>query len=150
MTEDTDHLWRADCRHCQRTHHVTEARLRQVYPEMNRDFDSGKVFCHCPTCQGVILLSRTTSPVLDFSSWDYRVPEGFCPECGVQHAEALPHDPTTMVFIANFRQKCIEVGVEPRWPTWRDAMRHCTPQVQDNWTKALEQKGVKDLDAPTT
>jgi len=30
-----------------------------------------------------------------------------------------------------------------RWPTWNDAMSHCSPEVKAEWTIALDKKGIK-------
>lgn len=148
--DEIDRLWRGECRRCRHTYDAADSELRLTYPEMAAEFDAGAVLCRCPDCNGVIDMHLTDSVVMDFDAWDYQVPPGFCPECGIAHPEAIPHDPTTMTYILGFRRKCIDVGAEPRWPTWRDAMRHCTDEVRQGWIVALAAKGVTDLDATTT
>jgi hypothetical protein len=33
-------------------------------------------------------------------------------------------------------------GKSGRWPTWSDAMAHCTPEMQAQWTTALGEMGI--------
>lgn len=64
------------------------------------------------------------------------VPAGHCPECAVEHHVALPHNQQSLFYQYKFRE------THGRWPTWRDAMAHCTPEMQELWCKALAEKGV--------
>ena len=61
---------------------------------------------------------------------------GTCPECAVNHDPAMPHNAQSLYYQYKFRQK------HGRWPTWSDAMKHCTDEVRAAWIKALAEKGV--------
>lgn len=61
---------------------------------------------------------------------------GTCPECAVNHDPALPHDAQSLYYQYKFRQK------NGRWPTWSDAMAHCTNEVRARWTQALAKNGI--------
>ena len=65
-----------------------------------------------------------------------RTPEGTCPECAVKHDPEQPHNRDSLVYQYKFYDQ------HGRWPTWKDAMAHCSPEMQEVWTKALEAKGV--------
>jgi hypothetical protein len=66
-----------------------------------------------------------------------RTPDGTCPECAVAHDPAMPHNRDSLCYQYKFYDS------HGRWPTWKDAMEHCTPEIQEFWTAALEEKGVK-------
>lgn len=65
-----------------------------------------------------------------------KVPEGTCPECAVKHDPSQPHNRDSLVYQYKFYDK------HGRWPTWRDAMAHCSEEVKQLWTEALEERGV--------
>ncbi|MCD8286470.1 MAG: hypothetical protein LUD50_04530 [Clostridia bacterium] len=62
---------------------------------------------------------------------------GTCPECGVVHDPAQPHNKDSLTYQYNFYDE------HGRWPTWRDAMAHCAPEIQEAWCQALTEKGAK-------
>lgn len=66
-----------------------------------------------------------------------RVPDGTCPLCAVSHDPGQPHNRDSLTYQYKFYDQ------NGRWPTWADAMEHCSQSVKEAWTKALEQKGVK-------
>ncbi len=66
-----------------------------------------------------------------------KTPPGTCPECAVKHAPTEPHNQQSLAYQYDF------FGKNGRWPTWKDAMAHCAPDVQQRWTEALATKGVK-------
>ena len=66
-----------------------------------------------------------------------RTPEGTCEMCATAHDPNMPHNLQSLTYQYNFYDK------EGRWPTWRDAMAHCTPEMQQAWTEALKERGVK-------
>lgn len=66
-----------------------------------------------------------------------KTPEGTCPMCATKHDPNLPHNQQSLAYQYKFYDQ------EGRWPTWRDAMAHCTPEVQQQWQQALEEKGIK-------
>ena len=65
------------------------------------------------------------------------VPEGTCPECAVAHDPEQPHNRDSLAYQYKFYDK------HGRWPTWADAMAHCTPEIKEFWTKELNKRGVK-------
>ena len=65
-----------------------------------------------------------------------RTPDGTCPECAVKHDPEQPHNRDSLTYQYKFFDQ------NGRWPTWKDAMAHCTPEMQEAWTKALEARGV--------
>lgn len=64
------------------------------------------------------------------------VPPGHCLECAVKHAPEDPHNQQSLFWQYSFMEK------HGRWPTWKDAMAHCTPQVQALWIAELAKHGV--------
>ncbi len=71
---------------------------------------------------GVMLLGKT--------------PEGTCPMCAVKHEPELPHNRDSLAYQYKFYDQ------HGRWPTWADAMAHCTPEMKAFWRKELESRGV--------
>lgn len=65
------------------------------------------------------------------------VPEGTCPECAVAHDPEQPHNRDSLAYQYKFYDKY------GRWPTWADAMAHCTPEIKEFWTHALNERGVE-------
>lgn len=62
---------------------------------------------------------------------------GKCSQCGRPHEPDEPHDNHALAYQYSFYAE------HDRWPTWRDAMAHCDPDVQDRWTVALRANGVE-------
>ncbi len=58
--------------------------------------------------------------------------KGLCPECAVDHPPELPHDKNSMYYQTNFYMK------HERYPTWEDAMAHCSEQMKDDWRGARD------------
>jgi len=56
---------------------------------------------------------------------------GCCQVCGTKHDPADPHNKTSLYYQMKFHQ---EYG---RWPTWEDAMRHCTEETKTQWREQL-------------
>lgn len=63
-------------------------------------------------------------------------PPGVCRSCAVDHEPELPHDQTSLYWQYRFYR---DAG---RWPTWDDAMAHCTDEVKAMWKKAMAEAGV--------
>lgn len=57
--------------------------------------------------------------------------EGVCPICAVDHTPENPHDATSLYYQFRF------YGVRGRWPTWADAIAHCSPRLQELWRAEL-------------
>lgn len=62
--------------------------------------------------------------------------KGTCPICAVNHEEGMPHDKQSLFYQYNFYNE------HGRWPTWKDAMAHCIPEIQEMWIKALKERGA--------
>lgn len=66
-----------------------------------------------------------------------RLKEGQCAECAVVHDPAQPHNQESLFWQYQFREK------HGRWPTWADALAHCSKEVKAFWVKALAELGIK-------
>lgn len=65
-----------------------------------------------------------------------KLTEGQCAECAKVHEPDLPHNQQSLFWQYSFREK------NGRWPTWADAMAHCTPEMQQRWIRELATLGV--------
>ena len=63
-------------------------------------------------------------------------PPGTCPECAVAHDPEYPHNLQSLAYQYQFYDK------HGRWPTWEDAMAHCTDEMKKIWIAALAERGV--------
>lgn len=61
---------------------------------------------------------------------------GVCPICAVDHPPELPHNAQSMYYQYRF------YGVRGRWPTWADAVAHCSAVMQQQWRSELESRGA--------
>jgi hypothetical protein len=61
---------------------------------------------------------------------------GTCPECATDHPPELPHNQQSLTYQYHF------YGKNGRWPTWADAMAHCTEEMRSRWTEELAKRGV--------
>lgn len=66
-----------------------------------------------------------------------KTPEGTCPICATAHDPNMPHNQQSMTYQYKFYDE------HGRWPTWKDAMEHCTEEVQQVWKDALRDKGIE-------
>lgn len=62
---------------------------------------------------------------------------GTCPKCAVKHDPEMPHNRDSLFYQYAFYAE------NGRWPTWEDAMAHCSQEMKDIWIQALSEKGVK-------
>lgn len=67
-----------------------------------------------------------------------------CQVCGRMpaHEPEQPHDASRLHYKYWFYFQ------HKRWPTWKDAMAHCTPAMQVAWEKELRARGAWDGDGP--
>jgi hypothetical protein len=72
-----------------------------------------------------------------FSLLKGKTSDGMCPECDVTHDPAAPHNQQSLAYQYAFREK------HGRWPTWHDAMRHCSAALKLQWLEALAREGVE-------
>lgn len=56
---------------------------------------------------------------------------GKCPECAVDHPPEQPHNAQSLFYQMQFH------GAHQRWPTWKDAVAHCSPDVAASWEAHL-------------
>lgn len=59
-----------------------------------------------------------------------------CPICAVAHPPDVPHDRETLYYQMRFN------AAHGRWPTWADAIAHCTRKIQDLWKEELTLLGA--------
>lgn len=61
---------------------------------------------------------------------------GKCQECAVAHKPEEHHNKDSLYYQMAFRQK------HGRWPTWADAIAHCSEAAKGAMKQILEEKGV--------
>lgn len=61
---------------------------------------------------------------------------GACPICATRHHPEQPHDKDSLYYQNMFRKKY------KRFPTWNDAMSHCSETVKIEFTKKLARRGI--------
>lgn len=61
---------------------------------------------------------------------------GVCQECAVDHDPKLPHNKDSLYYQTKFH---MEHG---RYPTWEDAMSHCSDEMKEFWREELKKHGV--------
>jgi len=54
-----------------------------------------------------------------------------CQQCAVDHAPEAAHNALSIYYQYKF------YGEHGRWPTWKDAIAHCSPEVQAFWEQEL-------------
>lgn len=70
--------------------------------------------------------------------------DGRCPICGVCHDGRMPHNKDSLFYQYSF------YDAHGRWPSWSDAMAHCTEEVQGHWKAALKDIGISVDEEPET
>ncbi len=66
----------------------------------------------------------------------YPPPAGTCPECAVAHGPELPHNQQSLFYQYKFYND------NGRWPTWEEAMAHCSEDMKQFWRTELRKRGV--------
>lgn len=66
-----------------------------------------------------------------------QTPPGTCPICATKHEPEQPHNQQSLAYQYKFYDE------HGRWPTWADAMAHCSDMIRDYWTRELEKRGIK-------
>jgi hypothetical protein len=64
-------------------------------------------------------------------------PDGTCPDCAVAHDPEQPHNQRSLTYLYKFYYK------HGRWPSWADAMAHCTKEIKDQWIAELAECGIE-------
>jgi hypothetical protein len=62
-------------------------------------------------------------------------PKDKCPICATKHDPSWPHNAQSMYYQYRF------YGIRGRWPTWADAMAHCSDQMRADWKGELLKRG---------
>lgn len=62
--------------------------------------------------------------------------EGTCSDCAVAHDPDMPHNQQSLHWQYRF------YGAFGRWPTWADALAHCTPTMRAQWRIELARHKV--------
>lgn len=60
-----------------------------------------------------------------------------CQECAVNHPPEHPHNQQSLHWQYWFYNE------HGRWPTWEDAMAHCTEEMRAFWRDELLKRGVQ-------
>lgn len=61
---------------------------------------------------------------------------GTCPECAVDHQPKYPHNQQSLFYQYKF------FNDHGRWPTWEDAMAHCSEKIKAIWREELKNYGI--------
>jgi predicted glycoside hydrolase/deacetylase ChbG (UPF0249 family) len=64
-------------------------------------------------------------------------PPGTCPECATTHDPDQPHNQQSLTYQYKFYDQ------HGRWPTWADAIAHCSPEVKQLWRESLKEHGIE-------
>lgn len=59
-----------------------------------------------------------------------------CQQCAIIHDPAFPHDQQSFYYRYFFYKH------NGRWPTWKDALAHCSEDMKKKWIKALAERGI--------
>lgn len=80
---------------------------------------------------------RAGDPRDTTSTWTLMPPPaGKCSQCAVAHEPEQPHDAQSPYYQYAFYAE------HGRWPTWADALAHCSDEVYDRWRFALADHNV--------
>lgn len=60
---------------------------------------------------------------------------GKCQECAADHTPEQPHNAQSLFYQYKF------YGERGRWPTWKDAVAHCAPEIAAAWEAELRKGG---------
>ena len=91
------------------------------YPDGAPAFDQNPVVKAAPTIEGFTLLPAKP---------------GTCQECAVDHDPSYPHNQQSLYYQYHFYAE------NQRWPTWEDAMAHCSDDMKTVWKDELRKEGV--------
>jgi len=64
-------------------------------------------------------------------------PPGTCPMCATAHEPDMPHNQQSLAYQYKF------YDFHGRFPTWADAMAHCTDEMKDFWIASLAEHGIE-------
>ncbi len=58
-----------------------------------------------------------------------------CQECAVKHEPWQAHNAQSLYYQYKFHAE------HGRWPTWQDAVAHCSEDIREQWKRALTKIG---------
>lgn len=61
---------------------------------------------------------------------------GVCQTCAMDHPPTDPHNQQSLYYQYAFRE------THGRWPTWKDAIAHCSPKLKEFWESELRRAGA--------
>jgi hypothetical protein len=61
---------------------------------------------------------------------------GKCPECATAHDPSQAHNAQSLAYQYFFYNQ------HGRWPNWKDAIKHCSPEMKKFWKEQLTAMGV--------
>lgn len=61
---------------------------------------------------------------------------GVCPQCAVDHEPGQPHSRDSLFYQYRFYSQ------RGRWPTWKDAVAHCSDDIREKWERVLKARGA--------
>lgn len=64
-------------------------------------------------------------------------PPDTCQKCATKHKPEMPHNQQSLYWQYYFYAK------HARWPTWEDAMAHCSEEMKAAWVEELRKHGVE-------
>lgn len=64
-------------------------------------------------------------------------PPDKCQVCGGKHEAEQPHNAQSLYYKMSFRKQ------HDRWPTWKDAMEHCSEEVKSFWIEQLKKHNIE-------
>lgn len=77
----------------------------------------------------------------DLNNYTLEPPQpGACPVCAAFHDPTEPHSRNSLYYQMHFRKE------HRRYPTWEDAMSHCSEQMKRVWRAKLAMRGVMPED----
>lgn len=65
---------------------------------------------------------------------------GTCPLCAVAHESEQPHDQQSLTYQYKFYDQ------NGCFPTWSDAMAHCSDEMKSFWIEELKKHGIEVRD----
>lgn len=141
---DDEDIWVGEHLTCGNRFSIFASEIDPDHPGLNINDDTDEISIACPRCPGrFVTLGRLEVKLLPLSAWKLLPPTLGCSQCGTEHDDDIPHNAVSITYQYWFRIEEVRAGRPGRWPTWKDAMAHCTPDMQRQWTEALRRQGVE-------
>jgi hypothetical protein len=85
---------------------------------------------------GLIQIGKGQPSVPGSGAFMLPPPSDCCQECAKKHDPDQAHNQQSIFYQYNFSNK------HGRWPTWKDAVAHCPPEIQEAWKAELLKVGA--------